>query len=306
MTDPGRPPTGSAACPDDPAHEHRSPIETLDSDLVRDQDLADITADVIACRACPRLVAWREQAAREPPLRYRDQAYWARPVPGFGDPAARIVVVGLAPAANGGNRTGRVFTGDRSGDVLFASLHRVGLANQPTSVSAHDGLELRRTYVVASVRCAPPANRPTPDERDRCLPYLVRELRVLRDARVIVTLGAFGWDAALRALGWLGHRVRPRPGFGHALERPIGPYLLLGCYHPSQRNTFTGLLTPDQLDDVFRRAIGLADERRSADPDPAPPARRPSGAGPRVRPGGGATRTCRPASGSPPTGGSSR
>lgn len=242
----------------DPSHERQTPVETLPDDLVRDANLADVTADIVACRACPRLVEWRERAAIEPPPRFAGWDYWARPVPGFGDARARIVVAGLAPAANGGNRTGRVFTGDRSGDVLFAALHRAGLANQPTSVSVDDGLRLRDVYVLAAVRCAPPANRPLPGERDRCLPYLVRELRLLHDARVIVALGAFAWDGALRALDAMGHRVRPRPAFGHGAEAWLGPYRLLGCYHPSQRNTFTGLLTPAALDALFARAVEAA------------------------------------------------
>jgi uracil-DNA glycosylase len=218
-----------------------------------------LTQEVVRCRKCPRLVAWREAAAASRPRRYEGQRYWARPLPGFGDPNARVLIVGLAPAAHGGNRTGRIFTGDRSGDWLFASLHRTGLANRPTSERPGDGLRLRGCYVAAAVRCAPPGNRPTPRERDACLPYLVRELELLRSVRVLVALGSFAWDAALRTMAMLGHSApRPRPRFGHGAEAEVGPYRLLGCYHPSQQNTFTGVLTEDMLDDVFERARSLA------------------------------------------------
>ena len=216
--------------------------------------LERIHDEVVACRACPRLVEWRERVAREKVARFADQEYWGRPVPGWGDPAAAIVILGLAPAAHGGNRTGRIFTGDRSGDFLFASLHRTGFANQPTSVSAEDGLRLRDVYVGAVNRCAPPANKPTPEERDRCLPYLGRELAVLRDLRVLVALGAFAWDGALRALATLGHVAKPRPRFGHLAEASVGPFTLLGCFHPSQQNTFTGKHSPEMMDEVFERA----------------------------------------------------
>jgi uracil-DNA glycosylase family 4 len=218
-----------------------------------------IHADIIACRSCPRLVAWREQVARERRAAFRDQDYWGRPVPGFGDPRARLLVCGLAPAAHGGNRTGRVFTGDRSGDWLFTALHRAGYANQAVSVHRHDGLTLTDCYITAAVRCAPPANKPTPDERDRCRPFLVRELRALARLRAAVCLGAFGWDALLRALADLGHAVRPRPRFGHGALAVVGPLTLLGCYHVSQQNTFTGRLTEAMLDDVFARARRLSD-----------------------------------------------
>ena len=223
-----------------------------------DETLERIHDEVVACRACPRLVEWRERVAREKVARFADQEYWGRPVPGWGDPDAAIVILGLAPAAHGGNRTGRIFTGDRSGDFLFASLHRTGFANQATSVSAEDGLRLRDVYVGAVNRCAPPANKPTPEERDRCLPYLERELAVLRDFRVLVALGAFAWDGALRALATLGHVVQPRPRFGHLVESSVGPFTLLGCFHPSQQNTFTGKLTTQMLDSVFDRARELA------------------------------------------------
>ena len=187
--------------------------------------LALLAERVAACRLCPRLVAWREQAAADPPRRYRGEDYWARPVPGFGDPEARIVVVGLAPAAHGANRTGRPFTGDRSGEWLYAAMHRAGLANQPTSLHRGDGLRLSDAYVTAVVRCAPPANKPLPAERDRCLAFLDQELRLLERARVLLALGAFAWDGALRALRDLGHAApRPRPRFGHGAEVEIGPY----------------------------------------------------------------------------------
>ena len=223
------------------------------------EQLRRLSERVAACRLCPRLVAWREEAAANPPRRYRGERYWARPVPGFGDPAARLVVVGLAPAAHGGNRTGRVFTGDRSGDWLFGSMHRTGYANQPTSIDAGDGLRLIDAYVSAVVRSAPPANRPTPEERDTCLPYLVEELRLLRRARALVALGSFARDGALRALAALGHPTpRPKPRFGHGAEVEIGPYVLLGSYHVSQQNTFTGKLTEPMLDAIFARARELS------------------------------------------------
>ena len=201
---------------------------------------------------------WREKVAREKAARFARDEYWGRPVPGWGDPEARIFIVGLAPAAHGGNRTGRIFTGDRSGDFLVSALYRAGLANQPTSVSRDDGLELRGVYIGAVNRSAPPDNRPTPEERDNCLPYLVRELQILRTVRVLVPLGAFAWDGALRALASLGDVVRPAPRFGHAAEAVIERYTLLGCFHPSQQNTFTGKLTPAMLDGVFGRAMELA------------------------------------------------
>jgi uracil-DNA glycosylase family 4 len=204
-------------------------------------------------------VEWREQVAREKRAAFADQEYWGRPVPGLGDPAARVLVFGLAPAAHGGNRTGRVFTGDRSGDWLFASLHRTGFANQPTSVSAGDGLRLRDCWITAAVRCAPPANKPTPDERDNCLPWSAAELELLPDVRLIVCLGSFAWDAALRLRALLGEPApRPKPRFGHGAELPAQRWPLLGCYHPSQQNTFTGTLTEEMMDAVFLRARELA------------------------------------------------
>ncbi|WP_371878661.1 uracil-DNA glycosylase [Conexibacter sp. S30A1] len=219
------------------------------------EQLAQVEAEVVACRRCPRLVAWRERVAVERRAAFSDQTYWGRPVAGFGDPAARIVVLGLAPAAHGGNRTGRVFTGDRSGDWLFAALWRAGLANQPQSVARDDGLVLRDCWVTAAVRCAPPANRPTPDERDRCAPWLAAELGLLEKVRVVVCLGGFAWDAALRLLDGV---PRPRPRFTHGAELALGQLRLLASYHVSQQNTFTGRLTEPMLDAVFARAIELA------------------------------------------------
>jgi uracil-DNA glycosylase family 4 len=220
--------------------------------------LARLEQRITRCTKCPRLVAWREQAAADPPRRYRGQDYWARPIPGFGDPEAGLVVVGLAPAQHGGNRTGRVFTGDRSGDWLFASLYRTGFANQPTSVAPGDGLRLDGCFISAVVRCAPPANKPTTEERDTCLPYLTEEVRLLPGARVLVALGAFAWDGCLRALAALGNPApKPKPRFGHGAEAGIGPYVLLGSYHVSQQNTFTGKLTEEMLDGVFGRAREL-------------------------------------------------
>jgi uracil-DNA glycosylase family 4 len=221
--------------------------------------LEALEREIVSCRRCPRLVAWREEAARVKRAAYASEEYWGRPLPGFGDPAARVLVLGLAPAAHGGNRTGRIFTGDRSGDWLFAALWRAGLANQPRSVARDDGLKLCGCYVTAAVRCAPPANRPLPSERDNCLPYLVRELRLLSEVRAIVCLGSFAWDAALRALVALGAALpRPRPRFGHGASVQIDRWTLLGCYHPSQQNTFTGRLTEGMMEAVFEQAKALA------------------------------------------------
>jgi uracil-DNA glycosylase family 4 len=222
-------------------------------------DLAALSAEIVECRRCPRLVQWREKVAREKRAAFADQTYWGRPITGFGDPDARIVVLGLAPAAHGGNRTGRVFTGDRSGDWLFAALHRCGLANQPQSIDRDDGLELHGAYVTAAVRCAPPDNKPLPIERDTCQPYLERELPLLDAARVIVCLGGFAWESALRVRNALGDPVgRPKPRFGHGAELPGERWPLIGCYHVSQQNTFTGRLTEPMLDAVFLRARELA------------------------------------------------
>ena len=215
--------------------------------------------EVISCRKCPRLVEWREECAAEPPRRYRGEDYWARPLNGFGDPRARLAIVGLAPAAHGGNRTGRMFTGDRSGDWLYAALNRAGLATKPVSERRGDDLRLVGAYLTAVVRCAPPANRPTPGERDNCLPYLERELELLDECRAILALGAFGWDGALRAMRGLGAVVpRPRPRFGHEAEARVGRWTLVGSYHPSQHNTFTGRLTEPMLDAAIARALARA------------------------------------------------
>ncbi|HEV7524226.1 MAG TPA: uracil-DNA glycosylase [Acidimicrobiia bacterium] len=233
-------------------------------------DLHALTAEIVECHACPRLVEWREEVAREKRAAYRDEEYWGRPVPGFGDPDARLLLVGLAPAAHGGNRTGRVFTGDRSGDFLFASMHRTGFANQAESVRVGDGLELLDAYVSAAVRCAPPANKPTPEERDTCMPFLVRELQLLTQVRVIVVLGAFGYEATwatLRAADLPGVALAARrPKFTHGLEVACGRVTIVGTFHPSQQNTFTRRLTPAMLDAVFERARQLI----SASTSPAP------------------------------------
>jgi uracil-DNA glycosylase len=222
-------------------------------------DLEALAARIHRCTRCPRLVDWRRAAAADPPRRYRGERYWAKPLEGFGDPKADVVIVGLAPAAHGGNRTGRIFTGDRSGDWLFGSLHRTGFANQPTSERRGDGLKLRGAYVTAVNRCPPPANRPLPAERDNCLPYLERELELLESSRVLVALGSFAWDGALRAIRELGEPVpTPKPHFSHGAEAWAGRWTLLGCYHPSQQNTFTGKLTEPMLDSVFGRARELA------------------------------------------------
>jgi uracil-DNA glycosylase family 4 len=222
-------------------------------------ELERLEREVVECRRCPRLVAWREEVAQTKRAAFRDEQYWGRPIPGYGDPDARVMVLGLAPAAHGGNRTGRVFTGDRSGDWLFAALHRVGMASQPVSRARDDGLRLADCWVCAAVRCAPPANKPTPEERDNCLPYTARELDLLGHVRVIVCLGAFAWDAALRVVRLRGVIVpRPRPRFGHGAEARVGDHILIGSYHPSQQNTFTGKLTEPMIDAVLARAKELA------------------------------------------------
>ena len=222
--------------------------------------LAALTEEIVACRRCPRLVAWRELVAREKVARFRGETYWGRPLPGFGDADARILIVGLAPAAHGGNRTGRVFTGDASGDFLWAAMHEVGLADRPSSRRADDGLTLFGAYVAAAVRCAPPANKPTPAERDTCAPFLARELAALEAVRVIVPLGAFGWEAAFRAVGTVtGVDARPRPRFGHGAEARAGGYAIVGSYHPSQQNTFTRRLTMPMFVSVLNRARDLTE-----------------------------------------------
>jgi len=229
-----------------PAAERAAALETL-------------RGEIVGCRRCPRLVAWRELVAREKVARYRDEPYWGRPLPGFGDPDATMLIVGLAPAAHGGNRTGRVFTGDASGDFLWAALHQLGLADRASSRRADDGLTLHGVRIAAAVRCAPPLNKPTIEERETCAPFLSRELEILDTARVIVVLGQFGWNAVLRVLAAAGQPVpRPRPRFGHGVEVPIGGRILIGSYHPSQQNTFTGVLTAPMFTAVLARARDLA------------------------------------------------
>jgi uracil-DNA glycosylase family 4 len=229
-----------------------------------DDALDRLNEQVVGCRRCPRLVAWRELVAREKRAAFRDQTYWGRPVPGFGDPSARLLILGLAPAAHGGNRTGRIFTGDRSGDWLFSSLHRTGFANQPTSVHRHDGLTLTDCWVTAPVKCAPPDNKPTIEERSNCAPWLTAELELLPNIRVVVALGAYAWDATLRHFG----PVRPKPRFGHGAEAPLpGGKVLLASFHVSQQNTSTKRLTEPMLDAVFQRARRLI-ERMGGDQGP--------------------------------------
>ncbi len=250
----------------DPA---RTPDEVV-AHAAKVTDLADLDGAVSQCRACPRLVAWREEVAATKRAAFRDQEYWGRPVPGFGPAGARIAILGLAPAAHGGNRTGRIFTGDRSGDVLFASLYRVGLANQPASVAADDGLALRDTRIFAAVRCAPPENKPTPAERDTCAPWLRREIELIRPTlRVVVALGAFAWAAwwpAMTSVYGVSAPI-PRPAFGHGAlwpGRPGSVPALLGSYHVSQQNTFTGRLTPAMLDGILAQAKALAGQEAGA------------------------------------------
>jgi len=262
--------------PEDPA-VRRTPVAGNASDVLRlaatgdvgdpagSGALRELEARVSVCRACPRLVEWREEVAIGKRKSFADQPYWGRPIPGWGATEPRILIAGLAPAANGGNRTGRVFTGDRSGDWLFAALYRVGLANQPTSEHAGDGLHLIGTRMIAAVRCAPPANKPTPEERDTCAPWFRSELElVLPTTQAIICLGKFGYDALLNALATVGAEVpRPRPKFGHSVEHrietPYGQVTVLGCFHPSQQNTFTGKLTEPMLDAVLTRAKTLAE-----------------------------------------------
>ena len=255
--------------PDDPAHPG-TPVAATAGEVRAlasgAASLAELTARQSVCRACPRLVAWREHVADVRRKSFRDERYWGRPIPGWGDPAPSILIVGLAPAAHGGNRTGRIFTGDRSGDFLFAALHRCGLASQPQSVSAGDGQRLIGTRMVAAVRCAPPDNKPTPGERDACAPWLTAELRMVAPGlRVIVCLGGFAWQALWQVLDDAGYALpRPRPAFAHGAEAELrsaeaAPVTLIGCYHPSQQNTFTGRVTGQMLDAVFTRARVLRD-----------------------------------------------
>ena len=220
-----------------------------------------VAAEIIACCRCPRLVAWREEAAGHPPARFRGEAYWARPVPGFGDPKAKLLIVGLAPAAHGGNRTGRVFTGDRSGDWLFLALHKAGFANQPKSTHKDDGLKLKDAFITAACRCAPPVNKPLPPELTNCRPFLLREIELLTNLRVILGLGKIGFDTAFDAFRALGKTsLKSRPKFAHGAEVQVSEKLtLLGTYHPSQQNTFTGKLTEPMLDAIFARARELLD-----------------------------------------------
>jgi uracil-DNA glycosylase len=256
---PGDPATARTAIASGPAQ--------VDAMAEAATSLKQLDAEISMCRACPRLVEWREESALTKRRSFADQPYWGRPVPGWGDARPRIVIVGLAPAANGANRTGRVFTGDRSGDFLYAALHRAGLANSPIAVDAADGLQLNDTRVVAAVRCAPPANAPTPAERATCAPWLTAEWRLVgADTRVVMALGAFGWRAALDMIRAVGGEVpKPQPKFGHAVTATVraahGDVVLLGCYHPSQQNTFTGKLTPQMLDDVFATAKRIGDLR---------------------------------------------
>jgi len=225
--------------------------------------LSVLQDQIISCCQCNRLTRWREKVAREKRAAYRDQEYWGRPVPGFGDPRARVLICGLAPAAHGGNRTGRIFTGDRSGDWLYAALFRAGFANQPTSQHRNDGLQLKDCYITSCVRCAPPNNKPTPDERDKCLPYLLKEIAMLQRIRAVVCLGSFAWRVMLRGLRQLKYEVVPTPKFGHGVEAIFGPYYLIGSYHPSQQNTFTGRLTETMLDIVFERAKKMSVSKKT-------------------------------------------
>ncbi len=250
---------GDPATPETPVAHSAADVATLAATA---GDIPTLSARVSVCRACPRLVTWREDVARVKRRAFLDETYWGRPVPGFGAADPEILVVGLAPAAHGANRTGRNFTGDRSGDFLYASLHRCGLANQPTSVSADDGLTLFRTRIAPAVRCAPPANKPTPAERDTCAPWLAEEVRLAAGSlRVVVVLGGFGWAALWPALRAAGFAVpQPAVAFGHGVQvRLPGGVTVLGCYHVSQQNTFTGRLTPPMIDEIFARAVDLAD-----------------------------------------------
>ncbi|CAA9337715.1 MAG: Uracil-DNA glycosylase, family 5 [uncultured Nocardioidaceae bacterium] len=267
------PVTPGTGWPGDPAGED-TPVAHDAAEVVAlstGVPIEELTARVSVCRACPRLVRWREDVAVGKRASFAGEPYWGRPINGWGESEPRVLVLGLAPAANGGNRTGRIFTGDRSGDWLFASLHRVGLARQATSVHAGDGQQLLGTRMVAAVRCAPPANKPTPQERDTCAPWLHAELRLVAPSvRVVVCLGSFAWDAALRAVREVGYGVpRPRPRFGHGVEVPVtgpaGSLVVLGCFHPSQQNTFTGKLTEPMIDAVLGRARDLADARTPHD-----------------------------------------
>lgn len=225
--------------------------------MKRHRSLATLERALIGCDACERLVEWRERIAKTKRAAFADQTYWGRPVPGFGDPQARLLVTGLAPGAHGANRTGRIFTGDRSGDWLYRAMHQAGFANQPTSIERDDGLVLRDAWVTSVVHCVPPDNKPTTEERNACRMWLLEELRLLVNVQVIVVLGGFGWDGLLRALAEQGHVAKPKPRFGHGAQARIGRYVLLGCYHPSQQNTFTKRLTESMLREVFEYAREL-------------------------------------------------
>ncbi|MCS7080753.1 MAG: uracil-DNA glycosylase [Chloracidobacterium sp.] len=231
-------------------------------DIPDSNQLAQLRQAITTCRLCPRLTAWREDVARHKVRRFQSEAYWGKPVPGFGDPQAQVLVVGLAPAAHGGNRTGRLFTGDRSGDWLFRALHRAGFANQPTSTHQNDGLTLTNCYITAAVRCAPPGNRPTPEEATACLPFLVREMRLLPQVRVIVALGGFAFEYTLKALRQQGVAIpKPKPKFSHGARYALTDGVtLFGAYHPSQQNTLTGKLTEAMLDAVFAAVRRTLDE----------------------------------------------
>lgn len=234
---------------------------------VPESEFDELAEAIHDCRRCPRLNAWRAETAANPPRRFRGQTYWQKPVSGFGDPDARIVIIGLAPAANGGNRTGRVFTGDPSGDWLYASLYRTGFANQPTSTAVDDGLEVEDAWVTALVKCAPPQNKPLTSERDNCLPWFEQELKLLTNATLFVALGQFAWDGAIRSVRKLGGEIpRPKPKFGHGALTRIGGYRMLGCFHPSQRNTFTGRLTEPMTDAIFEQARKLVEDGQPGDP----------------------------------------
>lgn len=220
----------------------------------RQKNLDTLNREVCSCRKCPRLVEWREDVAQTKRAAFRSETYWGRPLPGFGDPEAGLLIIGLAPAAHGANRTGRMFTGDRSGEWLYRALYRAGFANQAESTSREDGLVLTGAYITAIVRCAPPANKPATEERDNCLPFTLREFELLQNTRVLLALGSFAWNGTLGILAQLGQTAKPKPRFGHAAECTIGPYTLLGSFHPSQQNTFTGRLTEPMFDGVFNRA----------------------------------------------------
>jgi uracil-DNA glycosylase family 4 len=250
-------------CVDKNGNGKGAKLKRIEMRQKRRSELGVLQQRVIACERCPRLVAWRRQVAREKRAAFRDEEYWGKPVPGFGDPAARLLIVGLAPAAHGGNRTGRIFTGDRSGDWLYAALFRAGFANQPTSTHREDGLKLKDCYITACVHCAPPDNKPTIEERNACLHYLVDELRLLARVKVIVCLGGFAWSGVLRTLkptrleGPASPKRLSDSKFGQGATTHLGDYTLLGCYHPSQQNTFTGRLTEKMLDEIFARARSL-------------------------------------------------